>query len=192
MRFFRLLILFIPLLLASCGSQKGLKQTTSYQDRIPSEVNSEESISEKTEAEPIYEAEPEIPVSEDNFAARITQYAREYLGTGYKYGGTTTEGMDCSGLVMTAFSSEDIALPRTSRDMASMGQKLDLQEVLIGDLLFFQTNSRRKVINHVGLVVDIAEDAILFIHSTTSRGVIISSLTEKYWQDNFVMARRIQ
>lgn len=191
MRFFRLLILCIPLLLASCGSQKGLKQATSYQDEIPSEVNSEENISEEAEEENTFKEEKEDIASEEDFISRITQYAREYLGTGYKYGGTTTEGMDCSGLIMTAFSSEDIALPRSSRDMASIGQKLDLQEVLIGDLLFFQTNRNRKVINHVGLVIDIAEQGIYFIHSTTSRGVIISSLTEKYWQDHFVMARRI-
>lgn len=191
MKIFRLFTLLAPLFLASCGSQKGLNPATSSPGEIRTVINSEEDFAEEAEEETISEEEPEILSSEEDFASRITKYAREYLGTGYKYGGTTTEGMDCSGLVMTAFSSEDIELPRTSRDMARVGQELNLSEVITGDLLFFQT-SRKNTINHVGLVIDIAEQGIFFIHSTTSRGVIISSLTEKYWQDHFVMARRIQ
>ena len=76
--------------------------------------------------------------------------------------------------------------------MSLRGDRLNLDEVSIGDLLFFETNKKKKVINHVGLIVDLAEDAILFIHSTTSRGVIISSMNEDYWRDHFVMARRVQ
>lgn len=123
---------------------------------------------------------------------KVSENAKAFVGTKYKYGGTTKRGMDCSGLIYTAFLQEDIAIPRTSRAMSHLGNRLNLREVEIGDLLFFETDKKKRVINHVGLVVDRESDEIYFIHSTTSRGVIISSLDENYWKQNFVMARSIQ
>lgn len=120
----------------------------------------------------------------------IISHALEFEGTRYKYGGTTKKGMDCSGLIYTSFLKEDIPMPRTSRDLSLKGRRLYLKEVSPGDLLFFETNKKRPVINHVGLVVEVDND-IKFIHSSTSRGVIISSLEENYWKSNFVMARRV-
>ena len=99
--------------------------------------------------------------------------------------------MDCSGLLYSVFLLKDIALPRSSRAMAQLGEKLPLSAVSPGDLLFFETGRKKNVISHVGMIVELEEDKIYFIHSTTSRGVIISSLDEKYWQQHFVMARRI-
>lgn len=127
----------------------------------------------------------------DKKVQNIISHAKKFEGTRYKFGGTTKRGMDCSGLIYTSFLEEDISLPRISRDMALKGKRLHLKEVSKGDLLFFETNKNRKVINHVGLVVDVQQDDIFFIHSSTSRGVIISSLSENYWKSNFVMARRI-
>jgi cell wall-associated NlpC family hydrolase len=124
-------------------------------------------------------------------ATKIVNYAKGFEGTRYKFGGTNEKGMDCSGLVYTAFNQEDIWLPRISRDMAREGQRIPLRQTSIGDLLFFQTNKSSRVINHVGLVVETERGAIKFIHSTSSRGVIISSLEERYWNDAFVEARRI-
>ena len=124
--------------------------------------------------------------------SKVTENAKEFLGVRYKYGGTTKKGMDCSGLVYTSFQKENIPIPRTSRGMSLLGKRLFLKEVQIGDLLFFETNKNKKVINHVGLVINIAPDDVSFIHSTTSRGVIISSLNQEYWQSHFVMARRIK
>lgn len=124
-------------------------------------------------------------------ASKVVKNARKFEGTRYKYGGTSRRGMDCSGLIYTSFLEEDIAMPRTARAMSLRGERLFLKEVDQGDLLFFQTNKNRKVINHVGLVVNVQNREIFFIHSTTSAGVIISSLSESYWQNNFVMARRI-
>ena len=128
----------------------------------------------------------------DPVKIRISENARKFEGTRYKYGGTSKRGMDCSGLIYTAFLEEGVSLPRTSRDMSKLGKRLNLREVKIGDLIFFETNKKKKVINHVGLVVDRKADDIFFIHSTSSRGVIVSSLNENYWRQNFVMARRVQ
>ena len=114
-----------------------------------------------------------------------------FKGTRYKFGGTTRKGMDCSGLVYVSFQSENISLPRVSRDMATQGRRIKLSQVDKGDLVFFKTSKNRKTINHVGLVVDAGRGNIKFIHSTSSRGVIISSLDERYWNDAFVEVRRI-
>lgn len=161
-----LFLLPLLLLLASCGSSKRSIRTAERSNK----GNSENVLMHK-----------------------VSENAKKFVGTKYKYGGTTKKGMDCSGLIYTAFLQENISIPRTSRGMSLEGKRLNLREVEIGDLLFFETDKKKKkVINHVGLVVESDPDEIYFIHSTTSRGVIISSLKENYWKDNFVMARRLE
>ena len=99
--------------------------------------------------------------------------------------------MDCSGLLYVSFLENDVSLPRSSHLMADEGKRIKRSQVQKGDLLFFKTQRGKKKINHVGLVVEVAEDEIKFIHSTTSRGVIVSSLREGYWNYAFVKATRI-
>lgn len=124
-------------------------------------------------------------------ATNIVNIAKEYNGVRYKYGGTTQRGMDCSGLICTAFKSENIQLPRTSLAMSKEGRPIPLNDIQKGDLLFFQTNKNKKVVNHVGLVVESLPGRIDFIHSTSSKGVIISNLNESYWNLAFYEARRV-
>ncbi len=120
----------------------------------------------------------------------IVSYAKSFNGTRYKFGGTTKRGMDCSGLVYTSFKKENVILPRTSKTMATQGKAISLKKVGVGDLLFFKTNKRKNVISHVGLVVE-TRGAIKFIHASTSKGVVISSLDENYWNKAFAWARRV-
>ena len=75
--------------------------------------------------------------------------------------------------------------------MASQGNWIDLKKVKKGDLLFFATKKNSRKINHVGLVVSSRVGHVEFIHSTTSKGVITSSLAERYWYYAFVQARRV-
>ena len=124
-------------------------------------------------------------------AVKIVSYANTFEGVRYEFGGTTKRGMDCSGLIYTAFKNENVLLPRVSRDMAKRGKHLKLNDVRKGDLLFFRTNKRQARINHVGLVVNTTNNKIEFIHSTTSKGVIKSLLSESYWDKAFVEARRV-
>lgn len=125
-------------------------------------------------------------------SSKIVDYSKQFLGTRYKWGGTTKRGMDCSGLVYESFKAHHIYLPRISRDMAKKGKKIQLKETLKGDLLFFKTGkNRRGSINHVGLVVEIKNNNIYFIHATTSKGVMISSINDDYWKSAFVQVRRV-
>ena len=174
------LLLFI-LFLTSCGARK----TTT-----PPGKPNDERISKYANLPDFYGEEEETIEGLEEETFNIIDLALQFLGTSYKYGGTTHQGMDCSGLVYTCFLENNIELPRSSRDMALLGEQLELPQVKLGDLLFFKTDKRKKNINHVGLVVELNEEKILFIHSSTSRGVIISAL-ENYWREHFVMARRI-
>jgi len=124
-------------------------------------------------------------------AKAIISTALTFSGTRYKYGGATKKGIDCSGLIFVSLKENDILFPRVSYQMAKEGKRIKLNKVQKGDLLFFKTRKRGKRINHVGLVVDVKRSNIKFIHSTTSRGVIVSSLREGYWNHAFVKAMRI-
>lgn len=124
-------------------------------------------------------------------AESIIDYAKTFDGVKYKYGGTTKKGMDCSGLVVTSFKKEAIQLPRTTSQLAVTGDWVDVKEVKKGDLLFFATNKNSRNVNHVGIVTESRTGFVEFIHASTSRGVMISELSEKYWYFAFVQARRI-
>ena len=115
----------------------------------------------------------------------------ENLGAGYHTGGTNpNSGFDCSGLMYSTFKKFDITLPRSSNDMSKVGTKLNNSDIKKGDLIFFRTNGK-SVINHVGMVTEVSSDEIKFIHSSTQKGVIVSSTKEPYYGKNFAQANRI-
>jgi NLP/P60 protein len=98
--------------------------------------------------------------------------------------------MDCSGFVSTAFKSIEIPLSRSSQEMATQGKKIKLSNVQVGDLLFFKT-LRKNRISHVGLVVDVDGGEVKFIHASSKRGVVISSLSDAYYKKAFRIAKRV-
>lgn len=163
------------------------KRTTYGKERKITVEASEEKPIVQPDATPI---EKEINIT-DVKANAIINTAMTFSGVKYKYGGTTRKGMDCSGLLYVAFNEHDISLPRVSHEMANEGKRIKVNQVTKGDLLFFKTNRRGKRVNHVGLVVAVEDDEIKFIHASSSRGVIISSLREGYWNYAFVKATRV-
>lgn len=121
---------------------------------------------------------------------QLINAASANLGAHYRSGGSSPDGFDCSGLMYFTFSKFDIILPRSSNEMSNLGTVLNPNEFRKGDLIFFKTNGR-KIINHVGMVVEVLEDEIKFIHSATSKGVIISSTKEPYYKKTFAQVNRI-
>jgi cell wall-associated NlpC family hydrolase len=124
------------------------------------------------------------------FVDQLILRASENIGTRYRSGGNTKEGFDCSGLMCYTFSSYDIKLPRSSVEMASYGLKIDAQNAQKGDLIFFKTRGSGRI-NHVGMVVEVLDGEIKFIHSATHGGVIISSTKESYYERNLVQVNRV-
>lgn len=133
-----------------------------------------------------------IQTKENNpLLKRLIETAHSYEGTPYKFGGTTVAGMDCSGLVYTSYKAINITLARSSKNMFYEGKNVDLTSVNVGDLLFFNIDRLSGEVNHVGMVSSVDEDNVYFTHSTTKKGVIISSIKESYWKKAFVKAKRI-
>jgi lipoprotein Spr len=129
---------------------------------------------------------------ESYYAEQVVNNAMQFEGVRYRGGGTTKDGMDCSGMVYATFQIFDVTLPRSSHEMAKVGTEIKLSEVKKGDLLFFRNNKRRNIINHVGLVTEVTpEGEVKFIHSSTSSGVIVSSMNEPYNERTFVKASRV-
>ena len=130
-------------------------------------------------------------ISKHPKADGIVDYAQKFEGVRYKYGGTSKKGMDCSGLIQVSYKSEAILLPRTTKDLSIFGDWIDLKKVQKGDLVFFATKKNSRKVNHVGIVTDVNKDNVEFIHASTSKGVMISNLNQRYWYLAFVQARRV-
>ncbi|QMI05024.1 NlpC/P60 family protein [Citrobacter sp. RHB25-C09] len=119
--------------------------------------------------------------------AGLNDQLQTWHGTPYRYGGMSRRGVDCSGFVlMTMRDQFSLQLPRETRQQAKIGTKIDKEELLPGDLVFFKTGSGES-----GLHVGIYDTNGQFIHASTSRGVMRSSLENVYWRKNFWQARRI-
>lgn len=159
-------ILIGSFLMTSCGSSKNVTSSQPIKDSRNSE-------------------------KEVTIADKVVWTAVSYKGIPYRFGGTTKKGMDCSGLIHTSFKQRNIDLPRTSREMYSKGYEISLRKVQRGDLLFFRTARKRGKVNHVGLVTSVKNGDIRFIHSTSSKGVIVTSLWQDYWKRAFIKAKRV-
>lgn len=121
----------------------------------------------------------------------ILTEAESYLGTPYRYGGTTRNGIDCSAFVLSVFgASAGLNLPRVAASQAQEGERVEKSELQKGDLVFFSHGRGR--ISHVGIVESVSEDGtVKFIHAATSRGVMVSSLNDSYWGPKFRFAKRV-
>jgi LysM repeat protein len=154
------------------------------------EVKTPETIVVKEESDK-QESNTNVPMTHDAaFIDQLIATASENIGTRYRSGGTTTDGFDCSGFMYFTFGTYDIKLPRSSIEMASYGAKIDTENAQKGDLIFFKTRGGSRI-NHVGMVVEVLEGEIKFIHSSTSSGVIISSTKESYYERTFAQVNRV-
>lgn len=157
----------VILLLASCGGQR------------------------KT-VKPVPEPSQETPVivtdARDNrFGEKIVAQARKWIGTPYKYGGESRKGTDCSGLTMVVYRDvAGIKIPRNSGKQQEFCSRISRNALSPGDLVFF-SSSRKGSVSHVGIYAGSGK----FIHASSSRGVILSSLDEDYYRRHFHSAGRV-
>jgi lipoprotein Spr len=130
----------------------------------------------------------EIQINNQEKKARpLLQRIHFYLGTPYKFGGTSRRGMDCSGFVTTVYrESYKTKLARSSENIYSQCQKIVNENLAIGDLVFFSDRSKQKI-GHVGIYL--GEER--FAHASVNNGVIISRIGEEYYCTRYLGGGRV-
>lgn len=125
-------------------------------------------------------------------AEKVISTARTFIGTPYKYGGTTRSGMDCSGLLLNSFKAISFDLPRSSEAQSKVGKPVKKQgDLKPGDLVFFATGKDKNQVTHVGLVTEILNDDVKFIHASSHLGVVETNISGDYYQKRYLGARRV-
>ena len=117
---------------------------------------------------------------------QIAELAQSLLGSPYKYGGTTPNGFDCSGLVYYTHGKFGIHTPRTSTQQFKFAKSIKLNELNSGDVVFFKLN--KKNVSHVGIYVGNGR----FVHAPKSgKRVAINHLNDVYWRPRIVGGGRL-
>lgn len=127
-------------------------------------------------------------IADSNSAiGRLNAYHQSWKGTGYRLGGTSRKGVDCSAFTQITFRDLfGIQLPRMTIDQAKAGRKVPKSQLQAGDLVFFNTG-RGPNGKHVGIYIKNGQ----FMHASTKKGVTYSDLNSPYWSKTFWQARRL-
>lgn len=127
-----------------------------------------------------------IGLKADSTGSQLAQAALNYVGVRYRFGGTTPQGFDCSGLIYyTASKYMGLELPRVSSSMASVGESVNRANLQPGDLVFFNTRGFRN--SHVGIYLGNNE----FLHAPRSGARVRVEKMGEYWNKRYNGARRL-
>lgn len=176
-------VLIILCCLFSC--ERAQKSSSQRQDSVTNE-----SLARKTGAE-----EHMVRIETGTTTpAKLVSFAETLKGIPYKYGSTDAKtGFDCSGFVTYVFNHFNIAVPRTSVDFTPVEREINIKDAKPGDLILFTgTDSTKRVVGHMGIIVYHSADSLAFIHSTSGRdyGVTESAMTQGY-QHRYMKTIRI-
>ena len=121
----------------------------------------------------------------------VIQTSRSYIGTPYKWGGNTRVGIDCSGLICNSYKTIGVNLPRTAKEQSKTGQKRSWGGIREGDLVYFKFKKKGDKWYHSGMITYVGENKILFVHASSSKGVVESNLLSDYYKKNVKNFRRV-
>ena len=120
--------------------------------------------------------------------SQIAQYALQYVGSPYVYGGSSPSGFDCSGFTTYVMKHFGYSVNRTASGQMDNGTAVDRSQLQPGDLVFFNSGNSSKRATHVGIYTGNGQ----FVHASTSTtGVIVSDLNSSYYSHTYVGARRL-
>lgn len=138
-----------------------------------------------SQRQPSAEAPAQEPLAPSHPSMIASQIAVSMIGVPYRYGGSSPQGFDCSGLVYYAYVNAGVPVPRTAADQHRQSRKIPPQQVRPGDLLFFDTSWRN---GHVGIYVGDGE----FVHAPSSgKRVSRASIKEGYFSKRLSKAGRL-
>lgn len=124
---------------------------------------------------------------EDNHKLYLA--SAEWIGVPYRAGGDSKRGTDCSGMVMQLYKTVyNIRLARSTDGLLKESNKVSRRNLREGDLVFFTSRASRKRVAHVGIYLKNGK----FIHASTSKGVIVSALNEKYYTQYWLCGGRVK
>ena len=150
----------------------------------------EENVSKEEDEEEVTEETVDFS-DEEKLRKDIVDYAHDYLGTDYVYGGKTPDGFDCSGFTCHVMKKYDVKLPPVSASQAKEGKKVKMKNARPGDLVFFRKTPAGKVF-HVALVVDNDKKEGLKVIHSTSRGVVVDNISKSdYWRPKISIVRDV-
>ena len=130
------------------------------------------------------------PASDAQLGAQIVEYAKAYLGTPYKYGSMSGKSFDCSGFTSYVFKHFGVSLNRSAAGQLSNGAAVEKADLQAGDIVIFSDKAINKAAaSHVGIYIGNGE----FIHASSRRsgGVVISNLSDSYYNRVYKTARRV-
>lgn len=140
----------------------------------------------KPTLEPRVQKAPEsAPFLQRTKVADVIATAKKYIGTPYKFGGTTPKAFDCSGYLQYVFKENGLTLPRTADEQFKLGKSAKTAELEEGDLVFFETYERGA--SHCGIYLGGGK----FIHASASKGVRIDELAGDYWKAHYYGGKHI-
>lgn len=128
---------------------------------------------------------PELGLSNFQVKNRLIQQYNDWRGVPYRNGGQSRQGIDCSAFVQLTFKEQlHLNLPRTTTQQAASGRQVSTSGLRPGDLVLFKTGWGD---HHIGIYLEEND----FMHVSTTRGVMVSSISEPYWRKRFWQARRV-
>ena len=123
---------------------------------------------------------------EQTIIDRLYSQYESWKGVQYCFGGISKSGVDCSGFIYMTFKEQfHLILPRGTKRQRNVGEEVSINALRAGDLLFFSTGYRRR---HVGIYIEKGK----FMHASSSKGVMISNLSNRYWQKAFTFAKHVE
>ena len=116
----------------------------------------------------------------------LNQQYKDWRHVQHRLGGMSKNGIDCSGLVYQTYRTKlGIAMPRSTEYQSKVGRSIAKSQLRAGDMVFFKTGIFTR---HVGMYIDEGD----FLHVSSSKGVMISSLENPYWTSTYWKAKRVQ
>lgn len=123
----------------------------------------------------------------------IIDYGKTFVGLKYRYGGITPAGFDCSGFVFHIHRHFNLPMPRVPSATCLIGDRISLDSLQPGDLVYFKTRSGYdNTIGHVGMVIEKVPNSFIFIHSASHAGLVIENFAEhSYYVNRYLFANRL-